>query len=153
MAEPGYRFASSIFGLVVQLCSPQLAWARMKTAGTEFNSKLMKKFAEAGTLLPSDMVLKGGTEKWVVANTVTGLFPQLGIQSKLPKTKLETDFDLPVNLPKLPKTKLEMDFELPAKLPATMFTRIMQQWHNGGKPIRIALIGGIGPFLLDIREK
>jgi len=41
-----------------------------------YSSAQLREFARTGRILPTDMLLKDGTAKWVPASEVKGLFPQ-----------------------------------------------------------------------------
>jgi ferredoxin len=64
------------FGPVGASTGPLWYYARNQQPIGPVSSPQLKALAEARVLVPADMVLKVGTQKWVSARKVKGLFPQ-----------------------------------------------------------------------------
>jgi NAD-dependent dihydropyrimidine dehydrogenase PreA subunit len=54
---------------------PGWYYARNGQSVGPVTSAQLRQLAESGTLTPADMILQAGTEKWVAASKVKGLFP------------------------------------------------------------------------------
>jgi hypothetical protein len=85
--------------------TPQWHLARNRENYGPYSMEQFRQFAAAGYLLPTDMLLQEGAEKWVAASSVSGLFVTAAITAQA----------VPAAIPPLPDPRASSPAEPPAE--------------------------------------
>lgn len=124
-----------------------------------YSSAQLQEFARTGRILPSDMLLKDGTAKWVAASQVNGLFPPPNPKA-LPQAVPSPPQPVPAAIPVTEQAAAD-PFQgfgdgastrpTPASLPP-FASKTRNFFTSNWTPKKIAIVGGsaAGAFLLLI---
>jgi hypothetical protein len=124
--------------------SQQWHYARHGQTYGPYTPEQLRDLAEAGRLLPDDLVTREGASKWVPARSVPGLFPdQAAARSAPPPPRADAPREAiasrPVPLKPVPLTPVAAEEKPPSTLVAALL--------GLPKPLLFGLCGGIGGLL------